>query len=77
MVFACRRQTHSEIHGIADAAKAISRQVGFSPAYLRQKKDDTVLEQLVQEVASPRTHAILKSYQERSKVFVPCTSFSF
>ncbi len=34
----------------------------------RHQTKENIMEQLIQEVASPRTHTILKEYYEQSKV---------
>lgn len=65
----CVCRSHGSVsYSLAEATKAISRQAGLHTALSRLNTKRTMMEQLVTEVASPRTYAILKGYQERSKV---------
>ena len=64
------------IMNLADAARAISRQAGIhhtidpTSGFAKNRRKDAVMDLLVQEVATPRTHAILKAYEQETKVII-------
>lgn len=64
---------HPMLLNVADATRQLAAEAGL-PAISQLSRHQTrvnIMDQLIQEVASPRTHTILKEYYEQSKVRPP------
>lgn len=57
------------ILGLAAAARQVATEAGLTAttSWSQQQTNSNLMEQLVQEVASPRTHGVLKEYYKQSK----------